>query len=464
MSIGLAVGLHLGGTRRGAGAALPTPASSFVAGVGDSITKAGLSNNPTDPYPNFQLTDGGGVGSYFVFASLLPRTGQTAGDGKFRPYRIHATGGFTAQQIYQTHVQAGSGGILDQSPLPGVVVYLAGANDLATINQSGAGFSQANLNTTMGWITLGWDTLLAAGVLVFACQVLPNNSAVNQPSIAPLNAAIVAAAAARGMTVLDFFIPLASGGVGPGYAVGMFTADGIHPTTTAAKIIGQVALDAVWPHLPQPPPELATTLNERSTHFRWLNATMRLDADSDGIPDGGEPPILDLDPWVFTANGTTLSLAPRTGFSGNAWHLAKASDPGDTQLTTTGGAAIEPTLTDGDAMRLGFVAEVPSWTVNTSLIVEGYKTTDSTIKPLRLNLRTDGVFTDPILPFLWAQDFTVPASFGRLRLGMTFGGTGTNTGDAYLGQLTVEDLTTLAYVVDSQGVQVVDSAARLVIR
>lgn len=415
---------------------LPTPTNNLVAGVGDSITAAGGSATAA------QLSDAARVGAYQVWACILPKTGDAMGNGKMQFGGVYATSGFKTSQIHSTLVSTWLPALLARNPVPSFVLFLAGAND-ASSGIGGGGviengvFSPTNFAAWQAEYVACIDLLVDNGIVPVTPTLMPNNSATYGTGVADyMNPWIRSYAAERGMACPEIWEALRSGN---GYAAG-YNLDGTHPSVLGAKVAGQVVRDAIDAILPDPAPTIVTSATQGDAEFVWMNGALTSDTDADNIPDGGATPTLDLDPWTITANGATLALAPRTIFSGNAWRINKTTDPGDTTIISGSTAGVPPNPAAGNRVGVGLVCEVASWAVDTSIVLQFRKVTDSAVQQMSLNLRTDAAFTGPVAPFVWYQEAIIPASYGGGRWSFTIGGTGTSTADLYLGQLTVRDM------------------------
>lgn len=445
MSISLALGLQLG---RGGKVGLARPANNLVAGVGDSLTVASANTGGADYDSAFLLrtiNPTGLVGGYLAWATILPKTGDSAATGKFRFAGVHATGGLTTAQVKTTHVD-GSDSPLNDSPKPGMVAVLTGTNDLGTVSPGGV-LDTGALATWKASLKSIYTTLLAAHILPVACKLPPNGVANNQPAVTAMNTAIVQAAAeVGGLPVADLFTPCATGN---NWTAG-YNVDNDHPSVTGARAMGQALRDAVDSWLPSSTPNLVTTATRTGTGIIFLNGDQTTDGDADGVPNGGYTAEAN-GYWAQTANGTAWTLGARSGYSGQAWRWSKTSDPGDSQCQGSGaGGTVSPVLADGHLYEVGFTAEVASWSdATTRFTFDLIKVTDGSKVPFSVSIRKDSGFGSAVSRFVLFSTFrcsdygggTGIAPSGTYRFLLTCGGAdAANLIDWYIGQVTLRDL------------------------
>jgi lysophospholipase L1-like esterase len=426
---------------------LPVPSNNIVTAIGDSITLASaVTSGGTAPgvtaYTKYhaQLVNSATpqIGGYLTWACVLPKTGESEGTGKMRWGGVHATGSITTNTILTTHIQ-GTDSPLNDSPKAGICVICAGANDLAALT------TQAAIDSRIADIETMCDALVGAGILpVIATPPANNNPGnTNLPAfVASLNT--FAAGYMTGLICVDFFeATRAPGQVTWNTNYNAAGTDPAHPSVIGARAMGQILRDAIDALLPATVPTLATTATDDSANYLYKNGSCTDDGNADGIPDGGMTQSATY--WSSTANGAAYALAPRTGFNGKAWEINKTTDPGDTALSGTGAGSPIIILTDGHDTSFGFKAEVVSWAAATRCDFGLWKQSDATTKFAQLRLGTDSLFSGTVAPFVWFQQFTVPAGYagdanlGKTRLGITIGGTGTSTMDVHIGQITVRD-------------------------
>lgn len=423
--------------------AWPVPTNNLVTAVGDSITVANAAaTGGTVPgvtgYGKYQAQtcNASGVGGYLTWACILPKTGDTAATGKMRWGGVHATGGMTVNQVLTTHVQ-GADSPLNDAIRAGICVICAGQNDAAAMT------SQSAIDSRVADVQTICETLAANGILPVIAACPPNNT--NPANIQNYNTSLAAKATQLGVTFVDFHTPCANpDGTWKTNYNGAGT-DAVHPSVIGAVAMGQALRDALDSLLPATTPTLATIATDDAANYLYKNGSFTDDANADGVPDGGQTQTATF--WSQTANGCAWSLGVRSGYDGKALRWNKTTDPGDSQLQSTGGGVVGNPIVgavDGHALAFGFRAEIASWSANTRLEFACWKQLDATIKPLFLRLLTDALYTTPVAPFVWYQEWTVPTGFddadgGKFRLNMSAGGTGTNTIDAYVGQYTMRD-------------------------
>lgn len=423
----------------GGGGYAVTPSNNKVTAVGDSITLAnaagtgGKTTSGTTARYQAITRDGSAVGGYLTWACMLPKTGDTFSDGPFEWSGVHATGGLTIAQIKTTHID-GADSPLNDSPKAGTCVVLAGSNNLGTISPSGV-LDSGVLATALAALGTIYDALIAGSILPVACTVPPSNTANNQPAVTALNAGIVTLAAEKNIPLVDFFTPCATGN---NWTANYHQGDGIHPSVTGAVAMGQALRDVLEPLVPADRPTLVTTATETDARYEWLNGPFQRVSGTAGIPRGGAQPVEDTNPWSVTVASATFSLGARTNYNGQAARINKATDVGDTQWQSSGGAGIPPQYADGAAFAVGFVAEIASWAPSTGFQFQAWKQSDAGTSVYSLKVQTDANYTTAVAPFVWYGTNTIPASFGtNMRINFAWGLGGTRVIDAYLGQLSI---------------------------
>ena len=128
IGIGQSISLFGGSSGDGDGYAL-TAANNYVGSVGDSLTTAGGDMNGTVRFWNTS----GSVGSYFTWAMALPATGVSGSEGKPIWAGASALSGQIISVIKATYWPA----MRDATPKRGIVVFMAGSNDIGTISPGG---------------------------------------------------------------------------------------------------------------------------------------------------------------------------------------------------------------------------------------------------------------------------------------------------------------------------------------
>lgn len=415
------------------------PSNNRVTAVGDSITVAGAagtggktSSGTTARY-QAQTRDAAGVGSYFTWAHILPKTGDTFSTCPFEWSGVHATGGLTISQIKTTHID-GADSPLNDSPTAGTCVVLAGSNNLGTVSPGGVLDTSAR-DAALAALGTIYDALIAGGILPVACTLPPSNTANNQPAVTALNAGITTLASQKRIPLVDFFTPVATGN---NWTANYHQGDGIHPSVTGGVAMGQALRDVLEPILPATRPTLVTTATEADANWKWLNGPFQRASSTAGVPRGGAPPVEDTDPWSVTVASATFTLGARTNYNGQASRINKATNVGDTQWQTSGGAGILPQYSDGAAFSIGFVTEIATWEASTGLQYQAWQQNNAGISIYSLKVQTDANYTTAVKPFVWYFQNVIPTSFGsNLRLNFAWGLGGTRVIDAYLGQISL---------------------------
>lgn len=437
---GISIGTQIGGVRKPSTTALPTPANNLVVGVGDSITVAsGLTaGQGITPKRGFTMrTLSNSVGSYMAWAAMLPKTGDAFGNGRFRYNGVHATSGLAVSDILATHIN-GTDSPLNDNPKPGIVVVMAGTNDIGAIK--GGTRTQAAVIADLRTIH---TTLHAAGILTVACAVPPTNTSSDDATIRSYNTAVSAMASSLGIIFVDMHTPTVNVNV---WQTG-YNFDNAHPSMLGAKVMGQTLRDAIDSILYSGTPALVTSGADTASDLVYKGGANNTQSSTTGVPTGGPTPG---NYYTWTASGATPTLGARTNYSGQAWRINKSTDSG--QTTATGSGASVLTLVDGRSYELGCILEVGSWSgTNTYLDLSMVKVTDGTKVPVRVQLLLDSTFTGAIAPFKWLRTFQcsdsetgTPIPSGAYRLNWTVGhSTGTPTDnlmDLYIGQITLRDL------------------------
>jgi len=276
---------------------------SLTIGFGDSITEAG--SNPN--------TSGQGERSYFAQAAVLSNQ-------RIKYYRNAGIAGNTVEQMWnriETDVIAYR---------PDRVIFMGGTNNMGLTDQTG----------TQATVRLILDRLLEAGIWTAVVSIPPGDglAEAGRQRILDHNAFLKAEAQKRGMLFIDVFALLvdpATGGFKTGYAT-----DGVHPSATGARIMGQAVVDALFGRYPEADKVLAQTNTD--TDNLLTNGQFVTDATADGVPDG----------WVFAggANGT-CTLVTDAAVLGKAVELTRTVASGSTSL-----AQNITSLAAGDAFEL----------------------------------------------------------------------------------------------------------------
>lgn len=429
--------------RRAAGYAL-TPTNNIVTAVGDSITLASAAGTggktsaaQVAGYSKYQAqsVNGTGVGGYFTWATILPKTGDTMSTGPILWGGVHATGGANTATVKTSHID-GTDSPLNDSPKAGTCVLLVGANDVGegAIQSSGV-VNQATLDAWETNVRAMAASLIAANILPVLCTLTPHTTANNRVAIAAINARIPVIAAALNVPYADIAAPVKDG---TGAWLTNHNSDANHPSVTGAVKMGQALRDVLEPLLPSSRPTLVTTSTETASIYQWLNGPFQRASGTAGVPAGGAPPVEDTNPWTWTAASATPTLGARTGYNGQAWRINKATNVADTTAVSAGGAGVPPQYADGENFAAGFVAEIAAWDASTGFNFEFYQQNASGNKMARLVVKNDANYTTAVKPFVWWQTNVIPATFGsNLRISLAWGQGGTRVLDAYIGQLSV---------------------------
>lgn len=422
---------------------LPVPSNNLVVGVGGStVAAAAVASGGSVPgvatYGKFQAQtcNASGLGSFLTWACILPKTGDSAGDGKMRWCGAHATGGITMQQVYDDHV-IGSDSPQYDAVKPGMAVVHVGPNDAASFTD------QAAIDTKIAIVRQIYTALISQGILPVSMSCSPHNT--YPDNVKNFNTSLSALASSMGLTYIDGHTPCANPDGTWKTNYNTAGTDPVHPSVIGAKAMGQVLRDGIDSLLPNVTPTLATTATDDSAAWLYKNGSFTDDGNGDFVPDGGMTQSATY--WTQVANGCAWELGTRSGYDGKACRWNKTTDPGDTTWTSTGAGAPIIVIPNSHLIAFGFKAEVISASASTSMTFTGRHQTTSATNPFRLNIQNDTIHDGSVAPFVWYQEWTAPADFaddantGKMRFINTITGTGTSTADMYLGQWTVRDRT-----------------------
>lgn len=421
----LSGGRVVGGRRRATDGLVPmAQRNSLVAAIGDSITFA---NSGTNDSALARLRNtSGNVGAYLTWACIVPKSGASAGDGRLRWGRTHATTNLKVAAIRTNHLPSAMRSDRYKATF---VCILGGTNDYPDISPAGSVLA-GPLAAVVADYRAMCVALIANGQIPVICSVTPTTIVNNQPAVAALNAEYFALSEELGVPFADFNAAVATG---VAWDAGM-NADGIHPSVAGAKAMGIALRDALEDWLPATPtPALFTTVTETDSSRLWRNAS--LTNETAELPHGGDPNTAEsATAWVYTSNSSTLTTAARAGYSGQAARINKtAAGAGASELRSTPTEPVAITVAEGDHVGFGFRAEVASQTAGAVAEWLSYKATDAAVKHTQLTLNTGD--TTVIDPFEWYAEAQIPSGFGTTgRLLMQ--GT-TQAIDFYTGQVTV---------------------------
>lgn len=265
-----------------------TQSTGGIAGLGDSITAngvSGLANLATGVIGTV------GVRNWIMWASLL--------SGGRVPYAgVAATGGFTTQQIIDTHLQTMVDAV--RSGRVATVTVLCGTNDV------GAGIPLATITANL---TLIYATLMNAGARVVACTLTPRESAPGVQDLTSRRAALSRLNAwistRKGVLVCDMHTPCVQPS---GVWVTGYNGDNVHPNGSGAKAMGQALAATLLSAQPviNAPFLAATSESTSGAGYSQSGNPLMTDTDADGKPDG-----------VVTANATVTTNTTGYGLRGN---------------------------------------------------------------------------------------------------------------------------------------------------
>ncbi len=429
-----------------------TPTNNIVAAVGDSIAIASGNTGGADYDSNYAfrtLNTSGSLGGFLSWACLLPKTGQTASDGRMQWGGAYGTGGLNIANVVTTHI-SGADSPINATPKPGIAAWMPGANDSANFTSGGVAQTAA-ITSAIASVRTGCNALIAAGILPCLCTLTPRSTSTLDVGIQAFNTALIALAAELRVPYANFYAATASAGVWiANYNAAGTDAD--HPSGLGAKAMGQTLRDALDTVLPatSPTDALVTNATRAAAGIVFLNGDFSADGNADNIPDGGYTAV-STGYFSATANGATPTLATRTGYDNKAWRINKTSDAGDTQYLGTGaGGTFSPVLTDGHLYEIGFTFEIASWSdTETYFLVQLQKITDGGKVPFAVTVRKDQFVSTAVAQAKLIHRFRCSdagggagiAPSGGYRWNILAGGSQpTNLIDVYLGQLTLRDL------------------------
>jgi len=225
---------------------------------------------------------------------------------------IAATGGYTTQQIKDTHLPT----ILALVQPGERVAVLAGTND-GWDGAAGDAATRANMASM-------WAQIAAKGAVPVLCTVPP----VDADTGAALgwrvtyNAWVARQARANGWPFLDFFGALSDPATAGDYKAG-FGVDGIHPAGAGAKVMGQLVADKLTPtDAPEP---FFATFNNGTGVAPSDGALMLGNACMGTVTTPGNPPD-QFPSFTAATGGSTYTTPTVAGVAGK-------------MFTTTRGAA-----------------------------------------------------------------------------------------------------------------------------
>ncbi|HEU4975277.1 MAG TPA: GDSL-type esterase/lipase family protein [Baekduia sp.] len=380
---------------------LTLPANSICA-IGDSLTDAdNPANGGIEVYPQV------GSRSYLLWAVLLS-------GGRLRYRGVSATSGYTSQQVLDEHLPV----VLAMDPAPAYCAVLAGRNP------------DGSLATTKANLSAMYDALLTAGIVPIACTLPPSNLEGASARDHELMAWIVTTAQRLGIPCADFYSPLVAdtGGYGTtagGTSYGFEGVNPVHQSAAGAKVMGQVLVDALDPHLGARP-WILPAQGAGDTTSLYDNPLFLDDTDADGRPDG----------WQAPSGAPTMALVDdATVGKGKVWEITRGTATmdcyGDGWNVTAGhrlllSVRLAATVQNGDANRDTFQLDLMRQDLGN----------------VACNF---AVARDVAAGSEFAAEFVVPAGYTGIRPHLQFGGGGTAGSIAQLAQFTCVDLTAAGF-------------------
>lgn len=136
---------------------------------------------------------------------------------------------------------------------------------------------------------------------------------------------LIGYAADNGWPLVDWYSSLVDVTTG-GYLTANDNGDGIHPSPTGKKIMGQVLADALSPYLPPFGPAVATIATAAQTANLIPNPLFLTDTNADGVPDS----------WTKSGGSVTYSIVTGdAGIKGNALRITDTGSGGFTQCNAS---------------------------------------------------------------------------------------------------------------------------------
>lgn len=191
---------------------------------------------------------------------------------------------------------------------PDRCIVIGGTNDAPTVPVA----------TTIANLTAIWETLRANTIEPIACTIPPRADA--KTEVARINAAILHAAARRGVDVVDVHAALVDPATG-GYQSAYDNGDGIHPSNAGALVIAQTLQAKTESRYPIGGPFLTSATG--STLNLAVNGLFEGDTNADGVANS----------WVLGGSGGTVtpSIETDTAIPGN-WQVLTTTAAGQRTL------------------------------------------------------------------------------------------------------------------------------------
>lgn len=426
--IGLALGLGIGAGGKVGWSAGSPPLNNYAGFVGDSITVAA---SPSFGSTTVRLVDSSAMtGAYATWACILPTTDALGASGKLVFAGCAGASGQQIAAIRTTYWPL----MRDAVTKRGIVVFLAGTNDLSSTSPGGV-LNQSILDGRMADLTAMWDQAMANGQMPVACSLPPSGTANNRPAVIAYRDAIATAAAARGIPYANLYASVGDGETGAWLNAGDNT-DGIHPSNAGAKKMGQALRDALEPYLLSSPwPRLVTT-GDDTTGWAWLGGRMDRDDNANGRAWGGGLASGE-DAYGAASNASHALVAEGGVVDGNWFRTTKTASNATNSLGTgpsTGNYPI-PVAT-GQVYEVAFKFK---WDGDNDNVSPGVTLVDTGGTHNTIAFTAFGQGDPAMGPYTLSALVTVPGvvnSLARWVIGVTVISTG-GLGVIHLGQLSV---------------------------
>jgi lysophospholipase L1-like esterase len=298
------------------GPSSPAPRGNRVAFLGDSISAG--------------VTDLAGVKTW---THAWPNVACAMSHGRMMLVLNAAISGYTTQ------------GMLDlQLPLalaadPAVVVFLGGANDMATgLGGIAAGITVAQTRANI--VAIG-NAVTDTGAAFVVCGMTPRGASTGTLTVPDAHTKVQSQNAWLRRTALNtpgwIFVDLYALLVDPTTGEWAYSSDGIHPGHDTIPYIAEVVTAALDSWLPEWKPPLTEAVDDTANLIP--NGLFTIDTNADGVPDG----------WTVAAGGTrfVVSNPDIPGAPGKALRMSP------TTTGATGQVASDPFAFPGGS-RVGF--------------------------------------------------------------------------------------------------------------
>jgi hypothetical protein len=346
MSIGIALGTYLGAT--GFAGYSNIPINNYVSMIGASSIAAG-----SDLTGLAQLVSGDDVAGVLPWSILMADGALCYGGGA-------ATGGFTVQQIYDTHWPT----IRDATPKRGFVGFYGGTNNAGFFAPAGVVdpvYIATQIEVVRDFITEARSN----GQVPFICTTHPNES--NAAGLAGMPAwrlALIDLCTEEGAILADTFDAVGNPATGT-WDSASYTENGIntalHAGALAGPLIGQAIADALTPYRRSSHNPQFVSVGDDTDGWVWRGGLFTVDGNTNGIPDGGGTGLA-TDAWGSPTNDAAYSLVAGTGdVVGNWLTLTKSGTfaSASTASTPTTAPGVM-TLTEGDDFEVAYHVKTDS--------------------------------------------------------------------------------------------------------